>query len=222
MGLFLTSIPKSGTHLLVPVLEAALGERARVIAKRVAHGPRAAAFFARHPFVYGHIRCRVRVTVPPDVCVLALIRDPRDVLLSMRDYLFRSPNPRYRAMRRLLGRLSLEDQLIRLADGVRAGLFAVAPIEAHCGHMLEWRKRGGAIVRYEELLEPAGADALAAALGRPDLRDALAAALAAELQARSGTTFNVGGTRWRREMPQAVLEHLRRRSAIVARLGYGS
>lgn len=217
--LFLTSIPKSGTHLVVPVLEAVLETKGHVLGKKGVRAGVVPPAFARHAFVYGHVRCRVRAVTPAGLRILVLIRDPRDIVLSMRDYLARSRHPRHWAVRRMLARLPREEQLMRLVDGVAAMGFAVAPIEQHCGKMLEWRKRGGMVLRYEELMAPAGPDLLAEAVGRSDLRDRIADALALQRNAR-GSTFNVGGTRWRAEMPRAVLDHLHARSDIVTRLGY--
>lgn len=217
--LFLTSIPKSGTHLVVPVLESVLDVTGHVLGKRAVRAGIVPAAFARHAFVYGHVRCRVRTVTPPGLRILVLIRDPRDIILSMRDYLARSRNPRHWGVRRLLAGLPREEQLMRLVDGVSAWGFAVAPIERHCGHMLEWRKRGGVVLRYEDLMGPEGPELLAKAIGRTDLRVRIADTLAARRNARGGT-FNVGGTRWRREMPQAVRDHIRARGDIVARLGY--
>lgn len=109
---YAASIPKSGTHLLTGVLADLLGCEA-------IHPPRPepqagwASWLDEHgdpPLAYNHTRFRPGLEPPCNVRVIALVRDPRAVLLSFRDFMLRADRVKPR-------HVEIREHLRGLADG---------------------------------------------------------------------------------------------------------
>lgn len=220
MTIFFTSLPKSGTHLLLPVLEAiAPGPVARV--DKYLYGEVGVLpDLSNYALAHGHIRIHPQQgPLDPSIRPVILIRDPRDIVLSMRDYLFRSNLPIHGEVAEILRSMDETEQMIAIVDGIRIGKFRVASLDVHCRGFIEWTQFGGVVLRYEDLLLPDAPERIAEALTEPDLVDTIRETMATRLFV-SGTTFNKGGSRWRQKMPTKVLDHINSKSDVIARMGY--
>ena len=220
MTIFFTSVPKSGTHLLLPVFEAVATGPVHRLDKVRYTDEGVLPDLSEFGLVYGHIRTHPKQgAIDPSIRTIVLIRDPRDVVLSMRSYLFRSIAPSHRAIAEVLRPMDFEQQLMALVDGIRIDRFKIAPLDVYCGGFVEWTQFGGVVLRYEDMLLPDAPERIAEALARPDLVDTIRETMGAHLFV-GGTTFNKGGSRWRDEMPAAVLDHINAKSDVIARMGY--
>jgi hypothetical protein len=197
--ILLASMPKAGTHLMASVLSIATGLRATSVGKGASlagiEGP---------ALRYGHVRYG-QVSGTVDWRVLVLIRDPRDVVLSMRDHLRKGNDPRHAAMWQSISHRSNDDQLIAVIQGMRVADARVAPINVHCSGWLEWQRAGAPILRYEDIMTGSATRAIADAISANphDVADSIAQTIG-----KSTATFNVGKPyRWRTEMSQRVLDH---------------
>ena len=95
MKIALTSIPKSGTHLLATVIENIVGDYSVTLRKNLDPQSRYARKAIRRQVVGGHLR--ISAIMSPnyfpffsDRKVIALIRDPRDICNSMIHYIEKS------------------------------------------------------------------------------------------------------------------------------------
>ena len=144
-GIILTSMPKAGTHFMLRILERATGRRGCRFKKT----DDAASFDPRGALLYGHARCHQLSGIDPDKWrVIVMICDPRDVVLSMLDFLPKSKKLRHHETYALIAGLPRDEQLIALIDGIGG----CAQITRHCSGWLEWAERGALIVRYEDVL----------------------------------------------------------------------
>ena len=225
-NVFVACMPKAGTHLIVRIAQHLLGRKLHTFGKQhVGFYPAIAELVDgldyRDFAFFGHIRHRnlPQIAASPAWTVLVLIRDPRDVVLSMRDYLDKSTNPHHLEAFSTISHLSRSDQIKAIISGIRVRKFSVAAVSDHCSGWLEWVDKGATLIRYEDLLDGSAARPLARALGK---NEAAAAAAIAAAVGRPNITLNVGrANRWRDEMDEEVLRHFRaHEDGIVERLGY--
>lgn len=229
-NVLLTTTPKSGTHFFLPLISeitgrpltrappvptatrdpAALDALAKVIES---YGYRDFLFFG------GHWRFEERhpqIGVPPEWLTLVLIRDPRDVVLSLRDYLEKTKHPKHLAGAASIAGLPRNEQIRIVAGGVEK---VARPIASHCSGFVDWRELGGEIFRYEDLISGAAHERLAKLL---DVSTDRVSAAVEKCRAAGSVTFNVGRIhRWRTEMDAELIRWFRANDdGIVERLGY--
>ena len=215
-GIILVSMPKAGTHLMLRILERATGRRGR----RFKKGDDIASIDPRSALLYGHARYDQLSGVDRRKWrVVVMIRDPRDVVLSMLDFLPRSGKPRLKETYALIAELPRDEQLIALIDGIGS----CASIARHCNGWIEWAGQGALIVRYEDVLDGNGLDKISDHLGieRRLIAEAKSA-IAGNRTGAAASTLNKGEAwRWRSEMSGPVLDHFYRTAPnLLDYLGY--
>jgi hypothetical protein len=215
-GIVLTSMPKAGTHLMLHILQQATGRRGRTFKKC----ENISEVSSHEALLYGHARVGQLLGIDHDKWrLIALIRDPRDIVLSMLDYLPTTEKSTHKETYSQIAHLSRDEQLMAIIDGVGH----CAPITSHCAGWVEWRNSGGIIVRYEEILDGSAFGAIADHIGvdRRRLADSGSANIGA--WARGGpNTLNKGQAwRWVGEMSPRVLTHFYKAAPdLLERVGY--
>jgi hypothetical protein len=225
--IFVTSIPKAGTHLLCQVIEYVVGTYPVSLKKGRAFEP---GRFEDHPYLVGHFR-REHLAGSDALfrlfarrAAVVLIRDPRDICNSMLRYLEREPAERYRAAARKLEGLDYPARIKAVAAGIRVAEmeFKIPSLVDACSGFLELRDLLPelVIVRYEDFFgDCVAADKLAPVL-RCETRVARAAIERAVTTATR--TKDVGQPQaWRRNFDEELAAYMRETYGdIIARLGY--
>src|SRR5690349_21062020 len=111
-------MPKAGTHLVVEILSE-LGRHRPISISKPDWKPledanhRIKTNGAQNHLFVGHFRCRgkARLLLDHNWKILVLIRDPRDVVLSLRDYLQQSSLTEHSDAFGTISSLSREDQI---------------------------------------------------------------------------------------------------------------
>lgn len=182
--------PHRGDHVTKPLQEF-LDGAAALPEKSVTH----------HHFPHvGSLAERLRGT---NLAVVFVYRDPRDILLSMADYILNQSKPAHLA--KTLGGLGRPKLVERLWQGDRELL----PFPDYLGMFAGWREEPGVLgLRFESLIGESGGgtsaeqtvavEALAASLRLPK-GTKLAQAQARIFNARAGTFFKGQAGRWRYE-----------------------
>jgi hypothetical protein len=154
-----TSIPKSGTNLLYHAFQK-LGFDVEIARKAEGIAKLTAALHAKPDSPDRYIRCHWRVQDDVVEAVLAagykivvLIRDPRDICLSMTDFLLSGrPRPLI-AQEPSLPRMSRDEILEKMICGATLPNYRFEHVRTVCAGWLEWKKYGALIWRYEDLEE---------------------------------------------------------------------
>jgi hypothetical protein len=229
----LTSIPKAGTHLLTPVLCEILGRRAFMVRKSAYGDLGFARSMTGRGLYYGHLRSDFAPWSSPQAMVIVLLRDPRDLLVSLRDFLLRGgAEPGHQKLAEAFVSMTVDDQYRRIIDGVRASelgetssdrRWIIAPLTKHCSGFTEWAQLGASVIRYEEMFDGSGPSVLAKTLGWAEVAEDAAERAVNRWVGCSTSTFNVGRPgRWRSQLSPKVLDHLAAQSPdLVSGLGYG-
>lgn len=227
MNIFGTSIPKSGTHLLVNIFEK-LGFET-IACRKVGGAERLPEDFEaktdRPSYLYAHLRATpqtVRDVERQGLQTVVMIRDPRDICLSMADFLQSGrPKSSHKAEPSLskMGRRQLILDTIR---GFKLPGYRTAPVSRICEGWLEWSRHGALIVRYEDVVDSVRTGVAMQewkVLGLCPQR-VLDASVAS--YKRSGTTFNRGESeRWRDEFDDELQAFWRKHAGETAGLlGY--
>ncbi len=157
--IFISSMPKAGTHLLATVMQELFGEYPVPVRKKVPGEVIDFAQFASHPLLMGHFRAGSVQQNPALQAlmqgrkILILIRDPRDVCNSMLHYLLQSSHPLHRKVQPLLQGLDYSEQIKAVAAGLDASdrSFKVGRLQAHCGGFIEVAQLlpQACVLRYE-------------------------------------------------------------------------
>jgi hypothetical protein len=213
--ILVTSIPKSGTHLLISIIAKAISREPTYLGKNADLSQLPSGLY------FGHLRVHQVCNFDPSSWkVICLIRDSRDILLSMRDFLkVDRIREKFREGRAHFLSLGPDDQLRYLIrpSGPRINF---GPIFKHCSGFIEWSEHRALVVRYREILG-----------GKSDLPIAQFLEIdphkVEKLREKTiGTdtkTFNKGIVdRWKTEMSQDVLEYFHRHfsEAYLKTLGY--
>jgi hypothetical protein len=157
--LFCSSIPKSGTHLLTSMfsrlgyptgpcrkVDGALQTLPDEILTPQGDDTYAFAHFRYDPDLAGRL-------VNAGYKLAVLIRDPRDITLSMADYLKAGlPKSVHRNEPRLR-RMSRQDLLLDTIRGFNLPNYRSAPMRKVCAGWLDWTAKGAIILRYEDLAQ---------------------------------------------------------------------
>lgn len=222
--ILITSVPKSGTHLITKVVGAALHRQPLPLHKALL--PKVPeldavmqAFHLRELLFHGHIRFSHSDLFKPYWKFIVQIRDPRDVILSMRDFIFKTGDPDHEQAKQLLEKMEPDDQLIALLEGLRTPTFNVPPIDKMFSGFVKWQRRGALLVRFEDLVAGTSAQDLADFL-HCDL-ETVAEAIHASVGSSSKTLNKGVAFRWRTDMSGKVLDVFNRCSAgMHLALGY--
>jgi hypothetical protein len=162
-NIIITSIPKAGTHLFGKVVENLFGVYPTSLKKesvRVNLDP-----YKKIPYICGHIRydqltdeCHLReIFVGRKVFVL--IRDPRDVCISMVHFMLNSDNSAHKQVAELLRDQTFNEQVKLVSKGIRIpGMsFKIGDLNQHCSGFLEYLHSDFEciLVRYEDFFNVA-------------------------------------------------------------------
>jgi hypothetical protein len=228
----LTSIPKAGTHLLRPVLCEILGRRSSAVHKSAYGDLRFAKTMNGRTVYYGHLRSDFAPWSSPKAAVIVLLRDPRDLLVSLRDFILRGgAQPAHRLLTDAFQSMSVDDQYRWIIDGVRFHTFGLpppgrkwvlAPLIKHCAGFADWSQLGASVMRFEDLFTEAAPGQLAQALRWSGVREGDVEGALRRWVGQSTTTLNVGRPgRWREALSPDVLGHLSAQApGLVTSLGY--
>lgn len=229
MKLFCTSIPKSGTHLLTSIFSRigysthacrkAFGLPAHVLPEEV-RNPKGDNIYA-----YGHYRYDARLAdqlTDAGYKLAVLIRDPRDIALSMADYLKAGNPKRAHQAEPELSQMSHMELLLDTMHGFQLPNYNSAPMRTVCSGWLDWTARGAIVLRYEDLAQ-------SAALGEPLgawrslglCPDAMLEATRACFGGKSETLNKAVANRWRSEFNDVLKAIWALQAPMVATsLGY--
>jgi hypothetical protein len=195
------SVPKSGTHLLTAIF-AAMGYR--TLAQPKAEKRKVLDNLELAPqeevYVYGHWRCKtdtVERLAQHDFRVLLLLRDPRDICLSMADFL-QAGQPRGAALGDPTLRERPLDELRRMVImGFEVPGFKCRPIRSYCEGWKNWQAHGAVVLRYETI----GQSVVSGILMKELLAVGIdpAAFLEAARRTHKPTGPATGAARWRHE-----------------------
>jgi hypothetical protein len=149
------SVPKSGTHLLTAIFDA-MGYRTvaqpkaegRQVLDGGEFGPQEAVYF------YGHWRCKTATAerlAQHGLRTLLLLRDPRDIWLSMADYLQAGqPRAAVAGEPRLMS-MPLDEIRRMVIEGFERPGFKCRPIRSFCEGWKKWQDHGAVVLRYEAI-----------------------------------------------------------------------
>lgn len=162
MKIALTSIPKSGTHLLATVIENIVGDYSVTLRKNLDPQSRYARKAIRRQVVGGHLR--ISAIMSPnyfpffqDRKVIALIRDPRDICNSMIHYIEKSHRIEHKMLSMALNGLEYDEKICRIADGINISETntRIPPIDVSCRGFIEVVDHftDSIIIRYEDFFE---------------------------------------------------------------------
>ena len=222
-----TSLPKSGTHLLVSTFEK-LDFRVEKARKKQGQAP-----FDRFAAIDGNLAifCHYRASDKRIVDwvaangfkVLVLIRDPRDVCLSYVDYIA-SGQPKDYVKADPTLQFQSRDKLLRaVIEGYDHNGIKIAPVRDRTEGWLQWTKRGGVLTRFELLVHVASGLQRAAFIKPFDVNvSTFTDALVASYGRGESLTFNKGTTqRWEREFSADDVKLWNANAVgVAARLGY--
>jgi len=163
MSYFITSVPKSGTHLVATIVQEVSGSYPRSLKKLPG---KHAVYPEIEPEVslVGHFRV-TSIRRNPSLAklfnerkVLLLVRDPRAICNSMLHHLMTSRNKYHTEGREQVAGLPFNEQIIRISRGLFAsdGTNIVPDIEKMCMGVYEIRKLLPDTVRlrYEDFFNP--------------------------------------------------------------------
>ncbi|WP_372622598.1 hypothetical protein [Falsiroseomonas sp.] len=228
MRIFGTSFPRAGTHLLTAAF-ARLGF-ATVACPKLGLSVRVEALQpALRPgqvYAYGHWRAEpaaVAALREHGFQVIVLLRDPRDLCLSLADFLRAGEPASLIAREPWIQALDRRELVARLITGTDLADFNGLPIARRCEGWIEWQDHGAVLLRYEALHDSARRSASLAGLAALGLDPAaFGATLGACLGDRGGRTFNTGrADRWREEFDDGLIALWNRHARGVAtRFGY--
>lgn len=162
MRIFCTSIPKSGSHLLfsvflemgyeaVPIPKSAGSKDDGIV--RFQAALRSASLKAK-PYVGGHWRADsqlARALRKRQFKSLVLVRDPRDVCISMADFLLAGRPAIVHVNEPRLRRMSRRDLIVGNIVGIELPNFRLKPVRKVFQGWLEWQQYDAQLIRYEEL-----------------------------------------------------------------------
>lgn len=162
-GVFISSIPKSGTHLLSSLVESWSGTPVISVKEKTNYKDFDFIKYANYPNLVGHYRVsHIRANSSLRELflkrtVIVVIRDPRDLCNSMLHYVLKSTNKMHQVAAQQLNGLSYEEQIIRIATGIAdANGVAITPsLDKWCQGFIELQDEfsHATILRYEDFFE---------------------------------------------------------------------
>jgi hypothetical protein len=164
MSYFITSIPKSGTHLLATVIQDLTGAYPRSV-KKIDGRDTVYGGYEPSESLVGHFRARAirnnesLAKLFSERQVLVLVRDPRAICNSMLHHLMTSRHRRHQEGRDQVQALPFNEQIIRVSKGLFAadGRNIVAELAKMCTGFAEIKKLypDAVFLRYEDFFDPA-------------------------------------------------------------------
>ena len=201
--IFITSIPKAGTHLLASVVQELYGVYPVSVKKSGGMHSSSYSQYVGHPCLVGHFRDYHLagndglLSLFKSRKVLVLIRDPRDVVVSMVHYLLGQRDPRQRRLADLMRDEPLREQIMMVAGGISLidRSFEVLRLNDHCDGFLGIKDLlpEVCVVRYEDFFTDTAARQLSSFLGfsRRQVKQAVTSALGGRSQTkRQGVAFD--------------------------------
>ncbi|MHA6719616.1 hypothetical protein ACX40Y_09185 [Sphingomonas sp. RS6] len=228
MKIALTSIPKSGTHLLATVVEKMLGDYGATLGKKVDFSSGRGKSLMSRKVICGHLRLDTIITpqhAPYFIGrrVAILVRDPRDICNSMVYYLEKSHRDVHQMMSKSMEGLTHEEKVMRVADGISLdGVSANVPsIDKACRGFIEIAEYipDSMVFRYEEFFDDAVAPKLAAFF---EVSPEVARAAVAESLGADTRTKREGKKQpWRSNFSPALIDFFEQKYGETIRyLGY--
>ncbi|MGH6643552.1 MAG: sulfotransferase domain-containing protein, partial [Bradyrhizobium sp.] len=225
-NILITSMPKAGTHLLAEIVSAIYGKKSLPLSKsRMGALPAVERVIdeldCREFIFHGHLRhhhysCQFKSR---HWKFLVLVRDPRDILISMHDFMQRSPHPDHAYAFSTLVLLPYRERLKRLMNGIDIGGYEIARMESYCRGWLEWQKRGALLLRYEDLRSPESAVKLAGFLDVPLETVEQAVCVAYGRKTRTLSEGSIG--RWQKVFDEDLVLYTQAHDGgVIANLGY--
>ncbi len=160
--IIITSIPKAGTHLFGKIIENLFGVYPSSLKKE---GGQFVTFdsYKSNPYICGHIRYNHLIEenhlkeIFVGRKVFVLIRDPRDICISMVHYMLNSNNFAHKRVAELLRNHSFSEQVILISNGIKIPNlnFKVSSLNYHCSGFLEYLESDleCVLLRYEDFFE---------------------------------------------------------------------
>ena len=149
------SVPKSGTHLLTAIFDA-MGYRTiaqpKAVGREILDGCEFRA--DEEVYLYGHWRCNAATAeklAQHGFRTILLLRDPRDIWLSMADYL-KGGQPRAALLAEPgLKAMPIEEIRRMVIRGFEWPGFTCRPIRSFCNGWKKWQNHGAVVLRYETI-----------------------------------------------------------------------
>jgi hypothetical protein len=225
-NILVTSMPKAGTHLLSKIIACIFGRPALSLKKsalstlpsvnRVVDELGYRDFLFHGHFRYHHFS---PLLTSWHWKVIVLVRDPRDVILSLRDFLATSQDPILVDAYATIRDLPYRDQIKALVRGIKTPRFEVARLESYCRGWVEWQRRRAIVLKYEELASDETAAKLAEFLDLP--LPQIVAAVRKGYGADNPTKRIGKADRWREVLDEDLCEFFRQEDGgAIAHLGY--
>lgn len=229
MKIALTSIPKSGTHLLAKFLEIITGEYCVTLNKNVLPNSYYAKKAMRKSVVGGHLRIKKIMTEEffhffDKRKIIVLIRDPRDICNSMVYHIANSNLTEHKIIYDSIRHLSHEDKIRCIAEGININKIdtIMRPLDIMCRGFIEVADHFSdcIILRYEDFF---GEKKILKNISdflevTPDItRDAIAKALGSDTKTkRIGKSQN-----WRETFSPELINYFAvQHSDVIRYLGY--
>ena len=211
MKVAITSIPKSGTHLLATVVKNIFGEYAATVHKNIDIETKYAKKTLSRKVVSGHMRIEA-ITSPQyspffmDRKIAVLVRDPRDICNSMVHYLETSHKEDHKAFYMAISDLDHEEKIRMVARGIRLDgqKFSVPSIDKACSGFLEIAENlpDSTIFRYEEFFDDGIVERLSDFFEVP--KDLARSAVSSSLGANTRTKREGKKQQWRQNFSQEL------------------
>ena len=163
--IFITSIPKAGTHLFGKVIEFITGQYPLSVKKNTLNYglSKQQLSVLENCNLLGHFR---KIHLDEDIylkdlfssrTVFILIRDPRDICNSMLHYLESSTNSNHQSIANLLVNLDYTEKIKQLSSGLKSpnSEFEVPNLHYHCSGFLEIKNHipDAVIIKYEDFFD---------------------------------------------------------------------
>lgn len=157
---FISSVPKSGTHLFSSLIESWSGSKVLSVKEKSGYLSFDFSVYEEYNNLVGHYRVphvlanQSLMNLFKSRKVIILIRDPRDVCNSMLHYVQRGINKNQQDVARQLDGLSFDEQIILIARGVKAadGSVITPNIDKWCSGFVELLNEfeNAVLFRYED------------------------------------------------------------------------
>jgi len=115
----------------------------------------------------GHVQYTSTLSPPPGLRVVVLLRDPRDILVSKRDFIASRKFDTFDKILPQFMALSRDDQFRAVINPPREFRGTITHFRKHCRGFVDWIAQGATIFRYEDFFTEIAADKLAKALDFP-------------------------------------------------------